>query len=104
MVYTDGRGWLHGWSFWGWQMGETELREGLYEVGSSTKLRREARRKRVIANIIPPDCQPPSIPDNQEGHDGEGAVATLVVRSHPQLATMPNCPGKSGISVMDAGD
>ena len=35
--YTGARGRLHGWAFWGWQKGETELREGLGEVGGRSE-------------------------------------------------------------------
>ena len=35
--YTGARELLHGWAFCGWQKGETELREGLGEVGGRSE-------------------------------------------------------------------
>ena len=53
--YTGARGLLHGWSFWGRQKEEAELREGLGEVGGrSERLSKPVRNGGAINGIIHP--------------------------------------------------
>ena len=43
--YTRAQRWLHGWTFWGWQKGETELRERPGKVGGRSEKTEQDRRE-----------------------------------------------------------